>query len=278
MEHERDIVDELTVLNALDTDTNSEGSFKTTSNTEQGISSNPSEPISSLPSVMRLVDFNLYVNVLGSSAPGIIVAAVEAKPFPVTAIMGGDDLEEAVEKVMQAMLPQVVQQVQFAFNQHPELKKLHAILFVGSWCRVLRYRRRRVPEISDLDDIPAKGYFAFKANSKRRIEKMADKKTREDKFRIIEGDDYNPIFKKVFDAVVRHAAKVSMPEAEVEDEDEEEQEEQEEEQEERDEDEEDEDDEDEDDENEDDNVEDEDDEDDEEDEDEDEDDDDDEDN
>lgn len=180
--------------------------------TRAGASTNPSAPISQPPSAWRLVDFNIYVNIINDKTPGVLVCVVEVKPFPYDKIIAGMDVAEAIDAAMGEMLPQVIQQVQFALHQFSGLEEMNALLFVGGYCRFLRFKRNKVPELPHLDDIPAKFEFdeTEPDNSIERMLAIAEPGTREKTFRIFKGVDYDPAFKRAMNRIVLFASTISM--------------------------------------------------------------------
>lgn len=167
-------------------------------------SSNPSAPPQS---TVRLVDFTIHVNDCTAQASSTVVGIVEGKLFPTELGPKDKTAREIVAQEMRDMLPQVVQQAQFVFHQHSDLKDLVAFLFVNSFCRTLRFKRDRVPEL-DLDDIPPDG-FAFPEGSRRLIEYIPEKPTRLELYPVMDKTgNYDKRFKAVFNRLVELARKV----------------------------------------------------------------------
>lgn len=182
------------------------------STTTDAASSNPTAQVVQPPSTARIVDFTIHVNDVDGKAPGVVVAIVEGKLLATERVMKDKSLEDVVYDEMRDMLPQVVQQAQFVFHQHenPELKEIVAFLFVNSFCRTLRFERRRIPKLEDLNDIPEDGY-ALPEGSRKSIETFSDPSTRNELYEIIGNDgNYDPRFKAAFDRVVELARKVKM--------------------------------------------------------------------
>lgn len=159
---------------------------------------------------MRLVDFNIYVNIINDKTPGVLACVVEVKPYPFDKMAAGFSLHESVEKVMEEMLPQVIQQVQFAFHQFSGLQDMHALLFVAAFCKFLWFKRARVPKLPELGDIPEDG-FKQDENDRRAMNNIAEPGTRVRYFRIFDGRDYSPAFKRGMDRIARFAANIPMP-------------------------------------------------------------------
>lgn len=176
----------------------------------EGLSTNPSAPISQPPSAYRLIDFNIYVNDSESNTSGVVASIVEIKALPKSALDLGQETEHVVADVMDSMLPQVIQYAQFVFAEYPFLDEVHALLFVSSWCKSLRFRRKNVPELPHVDDIPKNGFVPSTDRRRRNMGDFVEKKDRES-FRIFgEDGDYNPAFKAAFDKIARYAKKVNL--------------------------------------------------------------------
>lgn len=160
---------------------------------------------------MRYVDFNIYVNIINDSTPGVIACTVEVKSFPFDKIAAGMTVVEAIQQTMKDMLPQVIQQVQFAFHQFSGLQEMHALLFVGLYCKFLRFKRSKVPPLPDIDDIPENGFKFDETEQHRKMKDLAEPGTRDHWFRLFAGDDYHPAFKRGMNRVVRFAANIPLP-------------------------------------------------------------------
>ncbi|KAI0041842.1 hypothetical protein FA95DRAFT_1682948 [Auriscalpium vulgare] len=89
----------------------------------------------------------------------VVVCVVEIKPQTWTALTVLDENEEraAALKQVEAMMPQVVQQVQFAFHEQPAQEYMWALCIVGRWCAFQQFERKKTPPL-DLDDLHARGY------------------------------------------------------------------------------------------------------------------------
>lgn len=186
--------------------------YETSFETGDSSSSGPSAAFPQIKPAVRLIDFNIYVNVTYElTAAGVIVCIVEVKPLPTLA--PGESLHQAIREAMNQMLPQVVQQVQFVFAQHKDvLNEVYAFLFVSSYLKVLRFLRSRVPELEcDANEVPA--FFSFEPSCKRNINCISEPDTRKEWFRIFDDEslDYDHRFKAAFDRVVKLAKKIDPP-------------------------------------------------------------------
>lgn len=177
----------------------------------EGVSSNPSAPITQPPSSTRFVDFNIYANIINSNIPGVLACVVEVKPFPFDKIEQGMTPIEAIYQAMDDMLPQVVQQVQYAFHQYCELQEMHALLFVSAYCRFLKFKRNKVPDLPHVDDIPEDGFKFDETQRRRKINKIAERGGRHIVFRLFKGNDYDTAFKRGITRIVRFATNIAMP-------------------------------------------------------------------
>ncbi|KAI0039644.1 hypothetical protein FA95DRAFT_1001615 [Auriscalpium vulgare] len=141
----------------------------------------------------RLADF---VIIRRRGQTRAVVSVVEVKPQPWTkdSLFNKGAERLAARTRVSEMMPQVVQQVQFAFREHSSLQRVWALCLVGHWCRFLCFDREKTPGIV-FDDIHPRGYKPDPAKNEPEADEVPSSESAVFPILTEDGHDFHPDFK-----------------------------------------------------------------------------------